>query len=71
MESRTGRKKDSGLHRRSLTSSGEVLDITRPKSPPSSNVDDSVTKPLCVNPGFLRVDRAREVEPLALPEVAS
>jgi len=31
----------------------------------------SIPKPLCVNPRFLRVDEARGVEPLALPEVAS
>jgi hypothetical protein len=43
MESRTGRKSVSGLHRCSSTSSGEVLDITRPKSPPSSPLDHSVT----------------------------
>ena len=34
-------------------------------------IGHSISKPLCVNPRFLRVDEARGVEPLALPEVAS
>jgi len=65
-DERTSHKKDTP--QRSVKTR---VTFASPSAAAEHNFGSAAHRILTVNPGFRRVDRAREVEPLALPEVAS